>query len=231
MTANQRFSVTDDRYVIDRLTSKVGKAYCNEGDPENDTHLRQRMLWERLSELTLRLIVNTAPREISFDEKICQPFCAEAHSICMVLYSVIKASHLNTLEVGLSLQHKFDGQLRRNKVGMLGYTSLSLFMDDVECLLRDLYGESDNQAIALVRDAVFSIVDELTKYVRNDLWQEHCNAQHIHHVFRSGPVSGSQFCDMNRAVRDLTQRARDVRANPTAFSKYTVSAPQCPSSH
>jgi hypothetical protein len=182
------------------------------------------MLWERLSELTLRLIVNTAPREISFDEKICQPFCAEAHSICMVLYSVIKASHLNTLEVGLSLQHKFDGQLRRNKVGMLGYTSLSLFMDDVECLLRDLYGESDNQAIALVRDAVFSIVDELTKYVRNDLWQEHCNAQHIHHVFRSGlPVSGSQFCDMNRAVRDLTQRARDVRANPTAFSKYTVS--------
>jgi len=86
-----RFSVTDDRYVTDRLTLKVGKAYCREGDPENDTHLRQQMLWARLSELTQRLIVDTAPKGMSFDGKFYQPSCVEARSICLVLYTVIKA--------------------------------------------------------------------------------------------------------------------------------------------
>jgi hypothetical protein len=229
MTANQRFSVAHDRYVIDRLnSSNNGIGYCHEGDPENDTHLRDRLLWCCLAKLIERLIVNTAPMKMSPDGKLYQPFCSERHSICVVLYSAIEASHLNTLEVGLSLRNKFDGQLRRNKVGMQDYTSLSLFVDDVECLLRDLYGESDNQAIDLVRNTVFTTVYEFTNYVRKDLWQEHCNAQDIDYAIGIGVqdgygISGSDHRRMNRAVLELTQRAHDVRANPTAFSKYTVS--------
>jgi hypothetical protein len=101
-------------------------------------------------------------------------------------------------------------------------------VDDVECLLRDLYGESDNQAIDLVRSAIFSIVYEFTKYVRKDLWEEHRDAQNFDYVFGIGVpdgtgISGSDHARMHQAVFDLIQRARAVRANPTAFSKYTVS--------
>jgi hypothetical protein len=226
MTANQRFSVTDDHYVTDRLTSKVGKAYCPKRSSEHE--LRELMLWGCLAELTERLIVDTTPLERSPDGRLYQPFCEEKNSIFVALYSAIRASHLNKLEVGLSLQHKFDGELRRNKIGMQDRTSLSLFVDDVERLLRDLYGESDNQAIELVRSAVFSIVYEFTKYVRKDLWQEHRDAQDFDYV--SGiclpdgmGISGSDHARMHQAMFDLIQRARAVRANPTAFSKYTVS--------
>jgi hypothetical protein len=228
MTVNQRFSVTDDGYVFDRLTSKVGKAVCFEGDSENDAYLRERMLWGCLAELTERLIVNTAPLESSPDGQLYQPFCAERHSICVALYSAITASHLNTLEVGLSLKRKFDGKLKRKKIGMQDYTSLSLFVDDVECLLRDLYGESDDQAIELVRSAVLTIVYEFTNYLRKDLWQEHGDAKDIDYVFGIGlpdgyGIHGSDHRQMRRAAQDLVERARAVRANPTAFSQYTVS--------
>jgi hypothetical protein len=227
MTANLGFSVTDDRYVIDHLTSKVGKTYCYEGDPENDTHLRERMLRGCLSELTDKLIVNTAPLERSFDGKLYQPFCAERHSIWEALYSAIEASHLNTLEVGLSLQHKFDGQLRRKKSGTQDYTSLSLFVDDVECLLRELYGDCDQQATDRVRSAAFCIVAEFTKYLRKDLWKEHDDAVEFDYILGIGVpegsgISSSEWRSGMWAKVALFTRACEVSTNPSAYSEYTV---------
>ena len=112
------------------------------------------MLWIRLADLVENLIVNRNPVAMLPNRETYQPVPEERHSISWALYKAIKASHLNTLDVALSLQHKFDGQLRREKIGMQDYTSLSLFVDDVECLLRDLYGECDQQGIDLVRRAV-----------------------------------------------------------------------------
>jgi hypothetical protein len=57
---------------------------------------------------------------------------------------------------------------------MQDFTSLSQFVDDVE---RDIYGEFDSQAIDRARNAVFVIVEEFTKYLRNDLWKEHQDAR------------------------------------------------------
>ena len=227
MTINQRFSINEDRNVIDRLTSKVSKARCHEGDPEHDAYLRERMLWDCLAELTERLIVNTAPLERSPDGQLYQPVCEESHSICVALYITIRASHLNTLEVGLSLQHKFDGELRRNKIGMQDHTSLSLFVDDVERLLRDLYGEFHNEALDRVRKAVFTVVEEFTKYLRKDIWQEHQDAKNIDWVSGIGlpegcGISGSDCRRAYRSAHNLALHARAVLANPTAFSKYTV---------
>src|SRR6516225_7970281 len=163
MTANQRFSLTDDRHVIDRLNpSNNGKGYCHMGDPENDNHLRERLLWSCLADLVKNLIVNRNPEAMLPNGETYQPVPEERHSISWALYKAIKASHLNTLDVALSLQHKFDGQLRREKIGMQDHTSLSLFVDDVECLLRDLYGERDQQGIDPVRHAVLAIVEEFT---------------------------------------------------------------------
>src|SRR6516164_8197513 len=95
MAANQRFSVAHDRYVIDHLnSSNNGKGYCHEGDPENDTHLRERLLWCCLAELTERLIVNAAPMEMAPDGKLYQPFCSERHSICVCYEDAVRAGSL-----------------------------------------------------------------------------------------------------------------------------------------
>ena len=229
MTTNQRFSLTDDRHVIDRLNpSNNGKGYCHMGDPENDNHLRERLLWSCLADLVKNLIVNRNPVAMLPNGETYQPAPKERHSISRTLYKAIEASHLNTLDVALSLQHKFNGQLRREKKGMQDYTSLSLFVDDVECLLRDLYGNCDEQAIDVVRHAVLAILGEIAKYVCKDLSEEHAYAWDIDYVFGIGlpegyGISGSDHRRMHCAADKLIERARAVRAAPTNFSKYTLS--------
>jgi hypothetical protein len=105
--------------------------------------------------------------------------------------------------------------------------SLSLFVHDVECLSRDLYGESDDEAINSVQRAVFGIVRELTRHLRSDIWQEHNDAENIDYVngirlFEGCGIGGSDHRRANRAAYDLALRARAVRTNLSRFSKYTV---------
>src|SRR5262249_43990236 len=151
----------------------MGKATCHDGDPEDDVYLRQRVLQVRLGEVLSALIIPTEPMKKDPFGREYQPFNEEEHSIWRALLGAIDASHLNMLDPALSVQHKFGGELKREKRGMQDFTSLSLFVDDVERLLRDIYGEFDNQAIDRVRNAVFGIVEQSTKYLRKDLWKEH----------------------------------------------------------
>jgi len=100
-------------------------------------------------------------------------------------------------------------------------------VDDVERLLRDLYGESDNEAIDRVRSAVFVIVRGFAEHLRKDVEQEHRDAEDIDCANGIGVpegygVSGSDHRKANKACDELLIRARAVRANPTAFSKYTL---------
>ena len=45
MTTNCRFALDEKRSVIDTLNpANSGKAYCHEGDPEDDKYLRERYL-------------------------------------------------------------------------------------------------------------------------------------------------------------------------------------------
>jgi hypothetical protein len=229
MTANQRFSLADDRDVIDHLNPRNnGKGWCHEGvDEEHDARLRELVLSVRLHELVESLIVNRNSMKTLPSGETYQPYPEERHSISWALYHAITASHLNSLNVALSIQHKFDGQLRRKKIGMRDSTSLSLFADDVEYLLCDLYGDCDQQATDLVRHAVLAIVEGFTKYVCKDLWEEHQSAKDIDYACGIGvpddcAIHNSDRRRMHEAVRDLTERARIVRADPTAFSKYTV---------
>jgi hypothetical protein len=141
---------------------------------------------------------------------------------------MIEASQLNTVDVALSIQHRFGGKLKREKVSFQDFTSLSLFMDDVERLLRDLYGELDDQTIDRVRQAALCILQEFTKYLRRDLWREHKDAEDIDYVVygigvpEGCGIQGSDHGRMNSAADHLELRARAVRANPEQFSKYTV---------
>jgi hypothetical protein len=231
MIINRRFFLDEDDRIIDNLNpanNQKAKWFEQPGYPKDEKCFRELLLWRRIGDLLPNLIINTNPMEKSPNGEEYQPRCEEMRSIWVALDRVIVASHLNTLNVGLSLLHKFSGELRRNKEGMQDLTSLSLFVDDVERLLRDLYGESDEQAIDQVRHAVFVIVEEFTRYLRNDLWQEYRSAQDFDYVFGIGlpddcGISGSDHRRMVSAVRDLALRARAVRANPAAFSRYTGS--------
>jgi hypothetical protein len=228
MTTNQRFCLNQDRYIIDRLNpTKPVECHCAEDESTDDMHLREEVLWIRLAQLVAGLIINTNPMERRPDGGEYQPHCEEMLSISLVLYNTIKASHLNMLDVVLSIQHRFDGELKREEKGWQDCTSLSLFVDDVERLLRDLYGEADTKAVDRVRHAVLRILEECAKYMRNDLWQEHQNAVDVDYMCGIGVPEGcgihsSDHRRGHRAARDLELRTRAVRANPAAFSKYTA---------
>jgi hypothetical protein len=204
-----------------------GKGHYFEDEPDDDMHLRKCVLRRRLSDLVDDLIINNNPiRKLANGEEY-QPRCEEKFCFWWVLFQAIQLSYLHTIPIELSLKHRFSGQLKREKIGWQGDTSLSLFVDDVECLLRDLYGEADNDAINRVRYAVFAILRELAQHLRKDLYEEQINAQNIDYVYGIGlpegyGLSGGDHWKANCAAYELALRARAVRANPTAFGKYTV---------
>ena len=146
MSINCRFALDEKRYVIDLLNpANSGKGYCHEGAPEDDKYLRERVLMVRLGEMLKKLIINPMKRLPSGD-------CS---ATSWALLQTIEASHLNTFDPVLSIQHKFDGKLRRQKKHTQDFTSLALFRDDVECLLRDLYGDVESDALDSVLRAMF----------------------------------------------------------------------------
>src|SRR5215472_9316789 len=109
-------------------------------------HLRERILDMHLSKMIDKLINNSrpvqkpfAPRNVSFT------VWKASFEIWLAMHDTIKASHLNTFDPALSVQHKFDGKLKRQKKHTQDFTSLALFRDDVECLLRDLYGDFESE--------------------------------------------------------------------------------------
>jgi hypothetical protein len=223
MNTNHRFYLNADNHILDKLNpanNEKGKWFEELGYPRNEQSFRELLLWRRLGELLPNLSLST--------KKGCDGYQPSfEHSIWHSLSTTIKASHLNTLDIALSLQHKFSGELKREKRSWQDVTSLSLFVDDVERLLRDLYGESDNEAIDRVREAVFVIVHSFTEHLRRDLWQEHQDAEDIDYMNGIGVpkghgISGSDHRRGHRAADNLVLRARAVRADPAAFSKYTV---------
>src|SRR5262249_47288997 len=155
MTTNCRFALDEKRYVIDlHNPANSGKGYCNiavalpEGHPADDKHLRELILRIHLSKMIDKLILNSrpvqkpfAPRNVSFT------VWKESFALWGPMLATIKASHLITFDPALSVQHKFDGKLKRQKKHTQDFTSLALFRDDVECLLRDLYGDFESEAL------------------------------------------------------------------------------------
>jgi hypothetical protein len=158
MTSNCRFTLDERRYVIDAVNvANSGKGYCHDGNPEGDKHLRERVLMVRLAEILRKLIIDLRPMQKLPSGEEYKPRNEQSFAIWWTMLDTIRASHLNTFDPVLSIQHKFDGKLRRQQKHTQDFTSLALFRDDVECLLRDLYGDLKSEAMDSVILAVFRI--------------------------------------------------------------------------
>jgi hypothetical protein len=228
MSTNCRFALDENRYVIDAVNvANSGKGYCHEGDPEDDKHLRERVLMVRLGELVDKLIINLRPMQRNAGGHEFEPTNEESFAIRWAMVDVIRASNLNTFDPALSIQHKFDGKLRRPKEHTQDFTSLALFRDDVECLLRDLYGDVESEALDSVVWALFRTVQQFTRYVRPDLWKENEDAYDLDYMFGIGVpegygIGGSDHHRGMAAKRRLMHRACEVNAELSTFSEYTI---------
>src|SRR5262249_37083188 len=144
-----------------------------------------------------------------------KPYNEESFAILWAMLATIRASHLNMFDPALSIQHKFDGKLRRQKKHTQDFTSLALFRDDVECLLRDLYGDFESEALDSVVLAVFRIVQQFAHYVRPELWKEHDDAEEFDPRRR--------FCQRGQSIKLPTGKTIDdveiLAVNQTVVSE------------
>ena len=120
-----------------------------------------------------------------------QPFNEESHAIWVAMLrcdSGIAPGYVRPQACLSSIGSTARSSARRKDIQ--DFTSLSLFRDDVERLLRDLYGDVESEALDRVLRAVFRIVQELTKYVRPDLWKEHSDAEDLDYILGIGVPEG-----------------------------------------
>ena len=225
---SRRFFLNDEGNIVDKLNPARDPVYnpvaC---DPDDEPSLRERVLFKRLYNLVDDLIINPQPEFTSHDGAQYKPYNEEAGSIMSAIYYAILASILNTQNPALSFENRFDGNLKRNKEGLNEYTSIAFFRDDVERLLRDLYGDVDSRGLDLALSAVAQITYEFTKFVRKDLWQEEADAWNWDFLFGIGVpdgcgIGGSDHRRGHFSLSRLKDRALELRKNPSAFSKYTI---------
>ena len=229
MSGNCRFALDEKRYVIDAVNvANSGKGYCHEGDPEDDEHLRERILIIHLSKMIDKLILNLRPMQKFPSGEEYKPHNEESFAIWWAMLGTISASQLNTFDPALSIQHKFDGKLRRQKKHTQDFTSLALFRDDVESLLRDLYGDVESEALDSILRAMFRIVEQFAKFGRPDLWKdEHAEGEVLDYMFGIGVPEGDGITssDLRRGMAakfSLIHRVREVNANLSTVSEYTI---------
>jgi hypothetical protein len=212
MNADRRFFVDERSYITDTLNpSNSGKCrYCDLIGSLEDKKLREQVLLFRLREFVEKLTPHKA--------EIMQ----------YAIFDVILPSHLNTFDPMLAFQHKSDGILKRPKEGDRDISSLSLFCDDVERLLRDLYGDFESEALETALVSVSSMVRTIANYVCPDLGSEDSIAETLDwmsgiRVPEGYCPSGSDYRNGMWALTDLKARVRDIFTTPSCcWSPYTV---------
>jgi hypothetical protein len=104
--------------------------------------------------------------------------------------------------------------------------SIRLWFATSSFLLRELYGVFDSEALDSVLLAVLQFVVSITRY-REDLCQEHHDAEDWDYIWGVGLPDGYGISSSDRrrahlGLENLRSRVRDVRKNPSRYSKYTV---------
>jgi len=119
------------------------------------------------------------------------------------------------------------GKLMHKKAEMSELTSISFFTDDVERLLRDLYGDLDGDDLDELLSAIKLAVLTLSSYLLPELGSEYDNAVCADTSAGCGlgpdeGVSTITFTEGVKAADILVARARRILADPRHHSRYTV---------
>jgi hypothetical protein len=225
---DERFFLDENEDVVDRLNPVRGMSYYYYGDDHpNQFRLRESILRRHLDQLVSGLIPNCHPEETDRWGYTYQPFNYEEFEVSNALFEAIRASHLNALEPRKAAQVIPEELTMTKSPTMQGISSLSLFRDDVEHLLRELYDVFDSDALDSILCAVLQIIESFSHYIRKDLWQEHHDAKDWDYILGVGVpdgcgISGSDHRRGLLGLENLRSRVRDVRKNPSAYGKYTV---------
>jgi hypothetical protein len=212
---HRRFSIDKNSCVVDKaFPNHHRRKYKYYGDPnDSDSDIRRTLLWQGIRRLLPKLIVGSKASTIR-------------HHFGYMLLAALEASQLNTLDPLVAIQHPFNGKLRK-KEGMKDYSSISLFIRDVERLLRELYGDLDRTEFGMALYAVRSIVVTFMRFVRPDLAAEYGHAESIDYRVGIGRpegygISSSQHGAASMAAMVLAVRTLQVASNPTANCFYTM---------
>jgi hypothetical protein len=215
MIVSERFYL-DKGYVIDRLDPDVrADTFPELGLVQQD--LRYFILDDRLRRLVSDLLPATAAdTPIQRDRLVCP------------LRAVIVATVLPTTE-----PLAYAGALPANDVdspkpGLRQFTSLSLFVRDLELHLQELYGPVPLKVMTPISEAALDVTREVLRYSHPALVQEHKDAGDWDY-FGWGigwPVgygrSQSEYGIGLRALERLRGRIRDITQNPALHNKFTV---------
>jgi len=217
---NNRFLLDSDGSVVDTCKSNFRShrvRYCEPCDT-TESSLRETVLFDRLMELVDKLLGPFQDKNL------------KNRSLTRIIYHTITQSRLNTRDVSASLEHKFNGTLHSDRDRWQYVTSIALFINDIEYLLRDLYGDfDDDDAIGSIRKVLLVVVPEFLRFARNDLWLEHESAVDIDDYFEPSELMDLGICwkdlvrGADKAFAYMVDRVRDSRANPNAFCEYTAS--------
>src|SRR5258708_22676997 len=127
--SQRRFSIDNNSYVVDKAHPNQVKKFKYDDNPkDSDSEIRRCMLGQGIERLLPKLIVGSEASSIR-------------HHLGDMLLATLETSQLNSQDPLLAIQYPFKGKLR-SKGGMQDNTSISLFVRDVERLLRELYGDS-----------------------------------------------------------------------------------------
>jgi len=234
VNTNQRFVHEEDkvddgrhnRLVIDKLNPAIGplggRWDCKTDD---EIGLRGVYFYGRLYNLVYDLLFTGGEEDLgSVVVGVSRPFNEYAEELSDAICASLLASCLHKVDISVSIQKRFDGTLKRERRGMLMFTSISYFCDDVERLLRDLFGDIDGEQMDSVLGSVLVITRSFICCTRKDLSQEDINAQQVDWgLYAIDVPDGYDYWGMAwKAQADLAVRVRGVLENPSAFSKYTV---------
>jgi hypothetical protein len=222
---NKRFLLDNQGGIFDKLHPESGTEHVvymnafNNKPYDDDLHLRSGVLFRRLETLVPELCRGNGRKR---DRKTL------SYKTCGLVPDIIQASQLNRRDVRVSLQRPFNGKLKYRKTEVRELTSISLFIDDVERLLRDLYGDTDGDDLSAVILAIRSVVVALSTYILPDLAAEYNTAFAVDIGAGRGLDPGDGVS--SRMVREsiepaemLISRARKVLSSESEYGRYTVS--------
>ena len=220
------FYVDDKRWIVDRANWENSRLYrIHTGETGDEEHLRESVLLVRLERLFSKLHGPNPPKRDNRGRK--RRRFEKALWVLRDVLIAVGASHLSEQSAARLPHHRFNDQLRRENEHFGEFTSLALFLDDIELLLRDLYGHFDQGAATAVRCALYTVLCRCLRSLPKDIWNEHRDAVNIDHGWYGAGlapgdgISTHALWQADEAANDLARRVRAFRANPKAYSKYT----------